>query len=74
MSPRKGRSVRTVQRVREDGSTQEAGSQREVENMIWDEIHGKRFFLAEQAPICQGWLRGEFGYMASTPAAERVLN
>lgn len=74
MSPRKGRSVRIVQRVADDGTTQEAGTQREVENMIWDEIHGKRFFLAEQAPICQGWSRGEFGYMTSTLAAERVLD
>lgn len=40
---------------------------------MWSEIHGKRFYLAEQAPICQGHLRGEFGYMANTKAAEEVL-
>jgi hypothetical protein len=74
MGQKKGRSVRVVQRVREDGTTQEATTQSEVENMIWDEIHGKRFYLAEQAPICKGWLRGEFGYMANTEAARQVLN
>ena len=73
MAQRKGRSVRVVQRVGEDGLTQEASTQSAVENMIWDEIHSKRFFLAEQAPICKGWLRGEFGYMANPEAARQVL-
>ena len=36
-----------------------------MEEAIWSEIHGKRFYLAEQAPI--------FGYMANTEAAEEVL-
>ena len=47
--------------------------QQEVENAIWSEIHGKRFYLAEQTPICQGRLQGEFGYMANTAAAESIL-
>eukprot|EP00956_Cyclotella_meneghiniana_P025380 scaffold52785_cov48-Cyclotella_meneghiniana.AAC.9 len=43
--------------------------------MLWDKIHGKRFYLdlAEQAPICKGRLRGDFGYMANTSAAKEVL-
>jgi hypothetical protein len=60
--------------VREtDGAIREAVTQREVENAIWDEIHGKRFYLTEQAPICKGKLRGDFGYMANTKAAKEVL-
>ena len=44
-----------------------------MENAIWDRIHKKRFHLAEQAPICQGQLRGDFGYLANTPATSQVL-
>jgi hypothetical protein len=30
--------------------------------------------LAEEAPICQGRLRGEFGYNAATPDGDAVLD
>ena len=73
MAKPKGRSVRIVQNPQEDGGVTEYDTQRTVENGIWDGIHSKRFYLAEQAPICQGRLRGEFGYNASTPAARQVL-
>ena len=74
MAKSAGKSVRVVQKVTEDGTVLEATTQREVENAIWDEIHGKRFYIAEQAPICQGKLRGEFGYFANTEAAKAVLD
>jgi hypothetical protein len=73
MKKNKGRSVRVVQVEMEDGTVREASSKTDVERSIWKEIHGQRFYLAEQAPICQGGLRGEFGYMANTPAAKAVL-
>jgi hypothetical protein len=73
MSRRSGKSIRRVQVRQEDGTVLEATTQREVEQAIWSEIHGKRFYLAEQAPICKGKLRGAFGYMANTPAAREVL-
>ena len=44
-----------------------------MENAIWDRIHKKIFHLAEQAPIYQGQLRGDFGYLANTPATNQVL-
>ena len=44
-----------------------------MQTAIWDEIHGRRFYLAEQAPICQGTLREDFGYMAATEVAKSVL-
>jgi hypothetical protein len=36
-------------------------------------IHLDRYHLTEEAPICQGILRGEFGYDALTSAREKVL-
>jgi hypothetical protein len=51
----------------------EATGQDEVEQAIFNEIHGERFYLAEQAPICKGKLRGDFGYTANTPAAQEAL-
>ena len=74
MGRRSGKSVRRVQVTQADGSIIEATSQRAVHEAIWSNIHGKRFHLAEQAPICKGKLRGEFGYMANTRAAAAVLN
>lgn len=65
--------MRRVQVRESDGAIREATTQREVEDSIWNEIHGKRFYLAEQAPICQGRLRGDFGYMANTKATREVL-
>jgi hypothetical protein len=62
-----------VQVGKSDGAICEAITQREVEDAIWNEIHGKRFYLAEQAPIYQGKLRGDFGYMANTEEAREVL-
>lgn len=66
--------MRVVQVEEESGQVHEYNTQATVEQAIWSEIHGKRFYLAEQAPICQGRLRGDFGYMAGTPTAEAVLN
>jgi hypothetical protein len=74
MDKRSGRSVTRVQVVEKDGSVRESGTKREVEATVFSEIHGKRFYLAEQAPICKGKLRGDFGYMADTTAGEEVLS
>lgn len=47
-----------------------------VETAILTNIHGegKRFYQAEDAPICNGRLRGQFGYNADTVAARAVLD
>ena len=74
MAKPKGRSVRTVQTATEDGEVTEHTNQQAVHDAIWQEIHGQRFYLAEQAPICQGQLRGDFGYMAFSPTARQVLD
>eukprot|EP00956_Cyclotella_meneghiniana_P037468 scaffold139228_cov59-Cyclotella_meneghiniana.AAC.9 len=74
MGQRSGRSVRRVQVTQADGSIVEATTQKSIHEAIWSNIHGKRFHLAEQAPICKGKLRGDLGYMANTAAAAAVLN
>lgn len=74
MAKKSGRSVTRVQVVERDGSVWESATKREVESTLFGEIHGKRFYLAEQAPICKGRMRGEFGYMANTSAGRAVLS
>lgn len=57
-----------------DGTVQELSIQHEVEKAIWTNIHQNCYHLAEEAPICQGQLRGQFGYNAHTPAEKQVLD
>jgi len=65
MGKSRGRSVSMVQVEDTTGNIVEHTTQQTIHAAIWDEIHRKRFFLAEEAPICQGRLRGEFGYLLS---------
>ena len=74
MSKKRGRGVSSVQVKQADDTTYEATGQKEVDDTIWNEIHGKRFYIAEQVPFCQGKLRGDFGYMANNEAGQAVLN
>ena len=69
----KGRSVRVVSKEIGDGGIIEYEGQSAVEKAIWGEIHNKRFYLGEQAPICKGSMRDAFGYLATTIAARQVL-
>ena len=48
--------------------------QEDVQKAIFDNIHYKRFYLAEEAPICKGSLREKFGYNATSPTAQAVLD
>ena len=68
-----GRSARIVSEKLDNGNIVEHEGQDAVEEAIWSNIHDERFYLAEQAPICQDRLRGEFGYQADTLAARQVL-
>ena len=74
LGKKKGRSVTSVQVETNTGEIVEYTGQEEVQEAIFTEVHKKRFFLAEQAPICNGWMRGEFGYLAHSPATEAILN
>ncbi len=48
-------------------------TQETVQVAIFDNIHRKRFFLAEETPICSGLLWGQFGYNAVTKTAKAIL-
>ena len=74
MSTRSGKRVTRVQVQEQGGMVREASTRGEVERTLFEEIHGKRFYLAEQAPICKGKLRGEFGYMANSSSSQAVLD
>jgi hypothetical protein len=45
-----------------------------LQEAIWNNIHRKRFYLAEEAPLCLGPLQGSFGYNAVSPAARMILD
>ena len=74
MEKHMGRSAKTVQASTEDSGIFDFTGQDQVENAIWDIIHKKMFYLAEQATICQGQLRGDFIYPDNTPATSKVLS
>jgi hypothetical protein len=67
-------SVRKVLIKDEDsGTLTEHAMQESVQQAIFDNIHRKRFYLAEAAPACNGQLRRLFGYNATTITAKRIL-
>ena len=68
-----GQSSRAFKASTEDGVIFDFTGQGKVENAIWGRIQKKIFHLAEQAPIYQGKIRGDFGYLANTPATIQVL-
>ena len=74
MSKPIGQSASTVQESIKDGSIVHFTGQDKVKYSIWDRIHKKRFHISYQAPIYQGQLRGDFGYLAKTPATSQVLS
>jgi hypothetical protein len=69
----KGRSVRSVKVPMDGGGVVEYEDERGVVEALKKGICHSRFHLAEEAPICKGRLRGEFGYNAVTPAGAAVL-
>ena len=73
MKKQSGVSVRVVQVEDGEGELVEYTTQAEVHEAIWNNIHRKRFYLAEEAPICQYPLREEFGYNADSDVGEEVL-
>ena len=49
-------------------------TQETVEQGIFSEVHNKRYTLAGEAPICNGDLFRDFGYLANTPTSQAVLD
>lgn len=73
LGKKRGRSVSTVQVEDSQGAITDYNTQEGIQEAIFSEIHQKRFFLAEAAPICNGALRGEFGYLAISRTARAIL-
>ncbi len=73
MQKQMGGSVQAVQMEAEDGKVIKFTSQAEVHEAIWSNIHWKQFYLAKEAPICNGPLREEFGYNVDSEVGEEVL-
>jgi hypothetical protein len=49
-------------------------SQEHLQNVIsWANIYRKRFYLAEEVPLCSSNLQGKFGYNANTKIARAIL-
>jgi hypothetical protein len=71
---RNGSVRRVLVENEEEGTLIEHATQETVEDAIFNNIHRKRFFLAEAAPACNGRLRGLFGNNAATVTAKRILN
>ena len=58
----------------ETGDIQEFEGRSNVERIIFDKINNKRFYTAEQAPICNGPTQEAFDYLATTIAASQLLD
>ncbi len=70
----RGQSVWAVQVEDGAGGVLDLDTEEAVQKAIFNEVHRKRSNLAEEAPICQGALCGQFGYTATSPTARSVLD
>jgi len=66
--------VRVVQVEDGAGGVLDFDTEEAVQEAIFNKVHRKRHNLAEEAPICQGALRGQFGYTATSSTARSVLD
>ncbi len=58
----------------EGGTITEHTTHKPVKQKIFSEIHNKRYTMAGEAPICNGKLFDELGYIARTEATQAVLD
>jgi hypothetical protein len=72
MNDKSGKSVTRVEKV-VDGKTVEYTAKEGVIAAIQEETE-VRFHLANSAPICQGLLGKQLGYLADTETAQRILD
>ena len=66
--------MRTVQVEDGNGGVLNFQTEETVQEAIFNKVHRKCYNLAEEAPICQGILRGQFGYTATAPIAQSALD
>jgi hypothetical protein len=70
----RGRSVCAIQVQDGAGGVIDYDTEETVQQAIFNEVHCKWYNLAEEAPICQGGLRGQFGYTSTLPTLKTVLD
>jgi hypothetical protein len=70
----RGQSVRAVQVEDCIGGVIDYKTKESVQEAIFTEVHWKRYNLAEEALICRGALRGQFGYISTSPTAQTILD
>jgi hypothetical protein len=68
------RSATSIQVPVPSGLVTELSTQGLVEDAIFSEVHGTRYTLAKEAPICSSKLFDDFGYVANTPASKAILD
>ena len=66
--------MRAVQVEDGAGGVLDFDTEEAVQKAMFNEVHRKQYNLVEEAPICQGVLRGQFGYTATSPTAQSVLD
>ncbi len=71
---KKTRSATNIQVEGQGGAIMQRTTQDMVDQTIFSEIHDKRYTQAGEAPICNGALFHDFGYLANTPASRAVLD
>jgi hypothetical protein len=68
------RSVWAVQVEDGVGGVLDFDTEEGVQEAIFNKVHRKQYNLAEDAPICKGALWGQFGYSATSPTAQSILD
>jgi hypothetical protein len=58
----------------QEGALTEFSIQESIQQAIFENIHLRRFHLAQAIPICSGHLHGDFSYNAMMPTATAILN
>jgi hypothetical protein len=67
-------SAMSVQVEERPGLVSESTTKDAVENAIFAEVHDKQYTLAREAPIRNGRLFNDFGYVANNPASRAILD
>jgi hypothetical protein len=68
------RSATSIQVPEPSRLVMEFNTQEPVEEAILSKVHGSRYTLANKAPVCNGRLFEDFGYLATMPASKAVLD
>jgi hypothetical protein len=68
------RSATSIQVPEPSRLVTELNTQEPVEDAIFSKVHGSCYTLANEAPVCNGRLFEDFGYLANTPASKAVLD